>query len=115
MAADHYYLFPEALTQAMDIRAEAAASIGIRMTMTLGSMSLGVDDGGLPPQSTVQQEDTILANSERVIKRYHDPSEGSTLQVALAPCSPFSVTPELMRNSATLCGSTQCNAPHSFS
>jgi len=101
-AADHHYLFPEALTQAMDIQAEAAASIGIRMTMTRGSMSLGVNDGGLPPQSTVQQEDTILADSERVIKRYHDPSEGSMLQVALAPCSPFSVTPELMRNSATL-------------
>ena len=101
-AADHHYLFPEALTQAMDIQAEAAASIGIRMTMTRGSMSLGVNDGGLPPQSTVQQEDTILADSERVIKRYHDPREGSMLQVALAPCSPFSVTPELMRNSATL-------------
>jgi 8-oxoguanine deaminase len=101
-AADHHYLFPQALTEAMDIQAEAAASIGIRMTMTRGSMSLGVDHGGLPPQSTVQQEDTILADSERVIQRYHDASEGSMLQVALAPCSPFSVTPELMRNSATL-------------
>lgn len=101
-AADHHYLFPKALTQAMDIQAEAAASIGIRMTMTRGSMSLGKDDGGLPPQSTVQQEDTILADSERVIKRYHNASEGSMLQVALAPCSPFSVTPELMRHSAIL-------------
>ena len=101
-AADHHYLFPQALTEAMDIQAEAAASIGIRMTMTRGSMSLGVDDGGLPPQTTVQQEDIILADSERVIQRYHDASEGSMLQVALAPCSPFSVTPELMRNSATL-------------
>jgi 8-oxoguanine deaminase len=101
-AADHHYLFPEALTQAMDIQAEAAASIGIRMTMTRGSMSLGVEDGGLPPQTTVQQEDVILADSERVIQRYHDASEGSMLQVALAPCSPFSVTQELMRNSATL-------------
>jgi len=101
-AADHHYLFPEALTEAMDIQAEAAASIGIRMTMTRGSMSLGVDKGGLPPQSTVQDEDIILADSERVIRRYHDASEGSMLQVALAPCSPFSVTPELMRDSANL-------------
>lgn len=101
-AADHHYLFPEALTEAMDIQAEAAASMGMRMTMTRGSMSLGTDDGGLPPQNTVQQEDIILADSERVIKRYHNAAEGSMLQVALAPCSPFSVTPELMRHSATL-------------
>ena len=101
-AADHHYLFPEALTEAMDIQAEAAASMGVRMTMTRGSMSLGTDDGGLPPQNTVQQEDIILADSERVIKRYHNAAEGSMMQVALAPCSPFSVTPELMRHSATL-------------
>ncbi len=102
-AADHHYLFPEALTEAMDIQAEAAASMGVRMTMTRGSMSLGTDDGGLPPQNTVQHEDIILADSERVIKRYHNAAEGSMLQVALAPCSPFSVTPELMRHSATAC------------
>ena len=101
-AADHHYLFPEALTEAMDIQAEAAASMGVRMTMTRGSMSLGTDDGGLPPQNTVQHEDIILADSERVIKRYHNAAEGSMLQVALAPCSPFSVTPELMRHSAQL-------------
>ena len=101
-AADHHYLFPEALTEAMDIQAEAAASMGVRMTMTRGSMSLGTDDGGLPPQNTVQHEDIILADSERVIKRYHNAAEGSMMQVALAPCSPFSVTPELMRHSATL-------------
>ena len=101
-AADHHYLFPEGLTEAMDIQAEAAASMGMRMTMTRGSMSLGTDDGGLPPQNTVQHEDIILADSERVIKRYHNAAEGSMLQVALAPCSPFSVTPELMRHSATL-------------
>jgi len=101
-AADHHYLFPEALTEAMDIQAEAAASMGMRMTMTRGSMSLGTDDGGLPPQNTVQQEDIILADSERVIKRYHNAAEGSMMQVALAPCSPFSVTQELMGHSATL-------------
>ena len=101
-AADHHYVFPEGLTEAMDIQAEAAASMGVRMTMTRGSMSLGTDDGGLPPQNTVQHEDIILADSERVIKRYHNAAEGSMLQVALAPCSPFSVTPELMRHSAQL-------------
>ena len=101
-AADHHYLFPEGLTEAMDIQAEAAASMGVRMTMTRGSMSLGTDDGGLPPQNTVQHEDIILADSERVIKRYHNAAEGSMLQVALAPCSPFSVTPELMCYSAQL-------------
>ena len=101
-AADHHYLFPEGLTEAMDIQAEGAASMGVRMTMTRGSMSLGTDDGGLPPQNTVQHEDIILADSERVIKRYHNAAEGSMLQVALAPCSPFSVTPELMCYSAQL-------------
>ena len=60
-AADHHYLFPEGLTEAMDIQAEAAASMGVRMTMTRGSMSLGTDDGGLPPQNTVQHEDIILS------------------------------------------------------
>lgn len=101
-AADHHYLFPQNITDAMDIQASAAHSMGIRMTMTRGSMSLGEDDGGLPPQSTVQIEDDILADSERVIKRYHDAQEGSMLQVALAPCSPFSVTRDLMQASATM-------------
>ena len=101
-AADHHYLFPQNITDAMDIQASAANSMGIRMTMTRGSMSLGEDDGGLPPQTTVQIEDDILADSERVIKRYHDASEGSMLQVALAPCSPFSVTRDLMQASAEL-------------
>ena len=101
-AADHHYLFPQNITDAMDIQASAAHSMGIRMTMTRGSMSLGEDDGGLPPQSTVQIEDDILADSERVIKCYHDAGEGSMLQVALAPCSPFSVTRDLMQASATM-------------
>ena len=101
-AADHHYLFPQNITDAMDIQASAAHSMGIRMTMTRGSMSLGEDDGGLPPQSTVQIEDDILADSERVIKRYHNAGEGSMLQVALAPCSPFSVTRDLMQASSTM-------------
>ncbi len=101
-AADHHYLFPQSITDAMDIQAETALNMGVRMTMTRGSMSLGEKDGGLPPQSTVQSEDDIMADSERVIKRYHDASAGSMLQVALAPCSPFSVTQELMSESAKM-------------
>jgi 8-oxoguanine deaminase len=101
-AADHHYLFPQGITDAMDIQAQAASEMGLRMTMTRGSMSLSQDDGGLPPASTVQTESAIMADSERVIQRYHDASPGSMLQVALAPCSPFSVTPELMRETAKL-------------
>lgn len=101
-AADHQYLFPAGIENALDIQAEEAAALGLRMTMTRGSMNLSLKDGGLPPDSVVQDEDTILSDSERVLSRYHDPAEGSMLQVALAPCSPFSVTQSLMRASATL-------------
>ena len=101
-AADHHYLFPQGITDAMDIQAQAASEMGLRMTMTRGSMSLSQDDGGLPPASTVQTESAIMADSERVIQRYHDANPGSMLQIALAPCSPFSVTPELMRETAKL-------------
>ncbi len=102
LAADHHYIFPEAAPGAFDVQAEAVAEIGIRATLSRGSMSLGEDDGGLPPRNTIQQEDVILADCERVIDRYHDAAEGSMLQVALAPCSPFSVSEELMRQSAAL-------------
>ncbi|GLQ07541.1 8-oxoguanine deaminase [Sneathiella chinensis] len=101
-AADHHYLFPVALTDAIDIQVEQARKLGIRMTVTRGSMSLGEDQGGLPPQSTVQDEQVILDDSQRLIRAYHDPQEGSMTQVALAPCSPFSVSTDLMRASAEL-------------
>ena len=107
-AADHQYLFPQGLEGALDIQAEEAAAIGLRMTMTRGSMNLSVKDGGLPPDSVVQDEDIILADSERVLGRYHDAREGSMLQVALAPCSPFSVTQSLMRRSAELAARFDC-------
>lgn len=100
--ADHHYLFPQALTEAIDIQVDAASSLGARLMLTRGSMSLGQEQGGLPPQTTVQDEDTILADSERVIKRYHQHGAGSQVQIALAPCSPFSVTPQLMKDSAAL-------------
>lgn len=101
-AADHHYIFPEAAREALDIQIDAIQQIGIRATLTRGSMSLGEDDGGLPPRNTIQDEDAILVDCERVIDRYHDAQEGSMLQIALAPCSPFSVTEDLMKQSAQL-------------
>lgn len=101
-AADHHYIFPEAAREALDIQVDAIKQIGIRATVTRGSMSLGEDDGGLPPRNTIQDEDAILADCERVIDRYHDGDEGSMVQIALAPCSPFSVTEDLMKQSAKL-------------
>lgn len=101
-ASDHHYLFPKALPDAIDIQVKQANMLGVRVHLTRGSMSLGVDQGGLPPQSTVQDEDTILDDSERLINLYHDPNPGSMVQIALAPCSPFSVSTELMKSSALL-------------
>lgn len=94
--SDHHYLFPGGLDDAMDIQVEEARALGLRMTVTRGSMNLSEKDGGLPPDSVVQDEDTILADCERVIAKYHQPGEGAMLQIALAPCSPFSVTQSLM-------------------
>ncbi len=102
LSADHHYLFPAGMEQSIDVQVEAAQAIGIRTLFTRGSMSLGQDDGGLPPQSTVQQQVDILEDSERLINKYHQRGEGAMLQIALAPCSPFSVTPEIMRESAKL-------------
>jgi 8-oxoguanine deaminase len=100
--SDHHYLFPRGETKLIDAEIEAAREIGVRFVATRGSMSLGRKAGGLPPDSVVQDEETILADSERVIRRYHDPKPGAMLQVALAPCSPFSVSERLMRETAAL-------------
>jgi len=97
---DHHYVFPDGLADAIDIEAAAAARLGIRAVLTRGSMDLSERDGGLPPASVVQDADTILADSERLIARYHDPRPHAALQIALAPCSPFSVTTGLMRRTA---------------
>jgi 8-oxoguanine deaminase len=102
LAADHHYLFPEGMEEAIDAQVEATKALGIRAMLTRGSMSLGEKDGGLPPQTTVQTEDAILRDSERLIERYHERSEGAMVQIALAPCSPFSVTTEIMKASAEL-------------
>jgi 8-oxoguanine deaminase len=94
--SDHHYLFPGGLDDAMDIQVDEAKALGIRMTVTRGSMNLSEKDGGLPPDSVVQDEDDILADCERVIGKYHQRGEGAMIQIALAPCSPFSVTRSLM-------------------
>lgn len=99
---DHHYVFPQRALQGIDIQVEAATEIGMRFHPTRGSMSLSVKDGGLPPDSVVQDEDTILSESERLIKQYHDPNPGAMVRMALAPCSPFSVTKSLMSETAKL-------------
>ena len=106
--SDHQYLFPTGIEDAMDIQADEATRIGMRMTLNRGSMDLSVKDGGLPPDSVVQDRDEILADCERVIATYHDESEGAMLQVALAPCSPFTVTTQLMRETADLAKKCNC-------
>lgn len=101
-ASDHHYLFTGQIPNAIDIQIEAARKMGTRVVLTRGSMSLGEKDGGLPPDSVVQNEEVILAESERLIREYHDRASGAFVQIALAPCSPFSVTQDLMRESAAL-------------
>lgn len=99
-ASDHLYIFPSACR--LDDEIEAARSIGLRLHASRGSMSLGESKGGLPPDSVVEEEDEILKDSQRLIETYHDPEPGSMVQIVIAPCSPFSVTPNLMRESAEL-------------
>ena len=99
---DHHYVFPEGLETAIDIEIAAAKRLGIRVVLTRGSMNLSQRDGGLPPDSVVQDEDTILADSKRLIDRYHQRGDDAMVQIALAPCSPFSVTTALMRSTAEL-------------
>lgn len=101
-SADHLYVFPPGSEHFIDAEVAAAREIGLRFHPTRGSMDLSEKDGGLPPDSVVQSIETILADCERVISRYHDPEPGSMTRIGLAPCSPFSVTPQLMRESAEL-------------
>ncbi|MEX2505004.1 MAG: 8-oxoguanine deaminase [Egicoccus sp.] len=96
-AADHHYLVPRGDDTVFDAIAEAALEVGIRLHLARGSMDLGAADGGLPPDDVVEDLDAILASTERVADRWHD---GERIAVTVAPCSPFSVTPELMRESA---------------
>lgn len=99
---DHHYVFPAGAGDLIGTQFEAASQLGMRMHCSRGSMDLSVKDGGLPPDSVVQTVDEIMADSARLIETYHDASFGSMRQVALAPCSPFSVSAELLRQSAML-------------
>lgn len=99
-ASDHLYIFPNDVR--LDEEIHAAREIGVRLHASRGSMSLGESKGGLPPDSIVEEEDAILKDSLRLIQEFHDPKSGAMTQIVIAPCSPFSVTPDLMRESAAL-------------
>ncbi len=103
LSTDHHYLYPKAIScDIMATQFKAAETLGLRFSPTRGSMSLSKKDGGLPPDSVVQTDDEILADSERVINRFHDDSELSMRKIVLAPCSPFSVSKELMQQTVRL-------------
>src|SRR5687768_14216928 len=99
-ASDHLYLFPNG--SKLDDEIAAAQEIGLRIQASRGSMSLGQSQGGLPPDSVVDNEDSILKDSQRLIEEFHDAKTGAMVQIVLAPCSPFSVTTDLMKQSAKL-------------
>ncbi|MBC8400875.1 MAG: 8-oxoguanine deaminase [Candidatus Marinimicrobia bacterium] len=98
-SSDHHYVFPRDVSgELIDAQIQAAREMGIRFHPTRGSMSRGRSNGGLPPDEVVQSEQVIQRDTERLLARYHDQSEGSMLRLGLAPCSPFSVTPALMKS-----------------
>jgi cytosine/adenosine deaminase-related metal-dependent hydrolase len=99
---DHHYAFPNGVDGLMEAEFDAASQIGARMIVSRGSMSLSKKDAGLPPDSVVQSVDAILADSQRAVEKFHDPAPFSMRQVVLAPCSPFSVTKNLLVESAKL-------------
>ena len=101
-AVDHHYLYSEQLINATDLQVEAVEPLGLRSILCRGSMSLGQSQGGLPPDRVTQQETAILKHSQQMLEAHHDPSPGAMTQLALAPCSPFSVSKSLMRETAAL-------------
>ncbi|MFG1921360.1 8-oxoguanine deaminase [Cryptosporangium sp. NPDC048952] len=100
-STDHHYVFPREGGDVLGATISAAADVGLRFHPTRGSMDLSVKDGGLPPDSVVQPLDAVLAAVDEAVSRWHDPSPGAMVRIAAAPCSPFSVTRDLMRESAS--------------
>jgi 8-oxoguanine deaminase len=109
--SDHHYLFPPGLEDAMDIQAEEAAALGLRITLTRGALDLAGGDGeqAVAPRHVIQRTDAVLADCERVLARYHDRGDGAMTQVALAPNAPFDVSFELMTETARLSRETGCS------
>jgi len=100
--SDHLYVHPRRCGDLVGAEIAAAAEVGLRFHPTRGSMSLSAKDGGLPPDEVVEDDEDILASSQRLVESHHDPRPGAMVRIALAPCSPFSVTPRLMRATAEL-------------
>jgi cytosine/adenosine deaminase-related metal-dependent hydrolase len=99
---DHHYVFPDGRTGILEAEVDVARALGLRFHPCRGSMDLGLSRGGLPPDEIVEESDAVLARTDEAIAALHDPAPGSMLRVAVAPCSPFSTTPALMRGSAEL-------------
>jgi cytosine/adenosine deaminase-related metal-dependent hydrolase len=99
---DHHYVFPRGRTGLVEAEVQAARELGVRIVASRGSMDLGVSDGGLPPDELVEDLDTVLADTERLVAELHEAGPGAMAQIAVAPCSPFSVTGRLMKESAAL-------------
>jgi cytosine/adenosine deaminase-related metal-dependent hydrolase len=99
---DHHYVFPRGRSGLVEAEVQAAQELGVRIVASRGSMDLGASDGGLPPDDLVEDADTALADTERLAGELHEPGPGARVQIAVAPCSPFSVTRRLMADSAAL-------------
>ena len=107
-ASDHLFVFPADMADAVDIEAEEATKLGMRMTLTRGAINLGFADGGIADPRLMQDDDAVIADCERVLAKYHDPAAGAFLRVALAPCAPFNVTRQLMEDTAALASQHDC-------
>ena len=112
-STDHLYVAPRGAGDLWAAEIRASGEVGMRFHPTRGSMTRSVKDGGLPPDSVVQDDDEVLADSERLVGVHHDPSFGAMVRVALAPCSPFSVSPSLMRQTAELAEKAESELPPS--
>ena len=109
---DHHYVFPRGREGILEAEVQAARELGVRIVASRGSMDLGVSDGGLPPDELVEEIDDVLAETERLHGALHEPGPGARVQIAVAPCSPFSVTGRLMEESAALARRLGLVAPH---